>query len=78
VLFAAADRPAGPYRSLGPVLPVGHGWEGGENGHAGAAIAGDDLWLIYQGRPSGNVEEWRIGSARCRLQDLTSAIDHLG
>jgi hypothetical protein len=78
VLFAAADRPAGPYRSLGPVLPVGQGWEGGENGHAGAAIVGDDLWLIYQGRPSGNVEEWRIGSARCRLHDLASAIDHLG
>jgi hypothetical protein len=78
VLFAAADRPSGPYRSLGPVLPVGRGWEGGENGHAGAAIIGDDLWLIYQARPSGNVEEWRIGSARCRLPDLASAIDHLG
>ncbi|HSS10396.1 MAG TPA: hypothetical protein VLL25_10945 [Acidimicrobiales bacterium] len=77
VLFAAADRPGGPYRSLGPVLPVGEGWEGGENGHAGAAIVGDDLWLVYQARPPGNVEQWRIGSARCRLSDLAAPIDHL-
>jgi hypothetical protein len=65
---AFADRPEGPYFTPGLLLPVGHGWEGGENGHATAVVDGSDLLLCYQARATRR--PWRYGLAHLPLTAL--------
>ncbi|MDB5259111.1 MAG: hypothetical protein JWO73_319 [Candidatus Taylorbacteria bacterium] len=80
VFFALADRPEGPYRSLGPVIPPGASdsadqeWESGENGHASAYVKDDILHLFYQARsrkdPDPRANNWQYGLALFRLDDM--------
>ena len=75
VFFALANKPEGPYETLGPVLePEPGAWDSGENGHATAYVEGDTLYLFYQGR-SYNREakkngRWKYGIALFRIGDL--------
>lgn len=74
VFFAVGPGPAGPFRSIGPVLdPPPSGWESGENGHAAAVIRRGALWLFYQARPRGD-GPWRWGLAVCSLTHLAEAL----
>ncbi len=75
VFFAAACRPTGPYRSLGPVLlPDGaEEWESGENGHATALVHDGHLALFYQGRSWRADAQWRYGVAVWELAALQRA-----
>jgi hypothetical protein len=81
VFFALADKPEGPYTSLGPVLPTTTGdwpaWENDENGHASAIICNDELYLFYQARsqdnPNAKENNWRYGIAVFRLEDIERA-----
>lgn len=78
VFFALAEKPEGPYTSLGPVLPTSIGewapWENGENGHASAVVHGSEIYLFYQARsqdnPDARENNWRYGIAVFRLQDI--------
>ncbi|HZX54115.1 MAG TPA: hypothetical protein VFE86_05520 [Ilumatobacteraceae bacterium] len=66
VFFAVADSPAGPYRTLGPMLEPAMDaapWESGENGHASAFMADHKLLLFYQARGRGSDAQWRYGVA---------------
>jgi hypothetical protein len=66
VFFAIAEKPEGPYRSIGPVLTSELGeWESGENGHATAIVEGDLISLFYQARSAGVAQNpWRYGIAQ--------------
>ncbi|MBL8790267.1 MAG: hypothetical protein JNM45_07195 [Rhizobiales bacterium] len=64
VFFAIADRPEGPYRSLGPVLDPG---EAGENGHSTALVTGEEVTLFYQSRKCDTNNLWRYGIAKFNL-----------
>lgn len=64
VFFAIADRPEGPYRTIGPVLEPG---EAGENGHSTALLSGEELTLFYQSRASATNNLWRYGIAKFNL-----------
>lgn len=68
VFFAIADRPEGPYTSLGPVLSLrDQAWEAGENGHASAILSDDQVYLFYQARaktsPIHAENNWKYGIA---------------
>lgn len=76
VFFALAERPDGPYQSLGPVLTDRAGeWESGENGHASAYVKDENLYLFYQARsqndPDPRANNWRYGLAVFRLSDIS-------
>lgn len=79
VFFALADRPEGPYTSLGPVLSTegAKQWEDGENGHASAIVHEDELFLFYQARsqadPDARANPWRYGVAVFSLEDIARA-----
>lgn len=67
VFLATAPSIKGPYRSLGPYLPA----DGGENGHASAALVDDELVLCYQARPKSGT--WRYGIRRVEIPTLAEA-----
>ncbi len=71
VFFAIADKPEGPYESLGPVLDPKEdsGWGDGENGHASGFIEGDKLILFYQARTKAG-GPWRYGVAEIDINSL--------
>jgi hypothetical protein len=75
IFFAAAEKPQGPYRTLGPVLQtIEDGWEDGENGHAAGFVSGDTLQLFYQSRSHHHTEnQWRYGHAVFDLAELEQA-----
>jgi hypothetical protein len=67
LFFARAANPLGPYEVLGIGLePTIGRWDGGENGHAGVAIDGDRLVVVYQGR-RGQGRPWSCGSLTMQL-----------
>ena len=70
--IATAAQPAGPYRVLGtPFDPRLDGWATGENGHATAAVVGDTILVIYQGR-QGAGQRWSLGASRIPVARLES------
>lgn len=75
VFFAIADRPSGPYRTLGPVLGTEQRgvWESGENGHAAAIVDGTHVALFYQARALGADAPWRYGLAVWQARDIEPA-----
>lgn len=83
VFFAIADKPEGPYTSLGPVLsPIIEQaalWENGENGHASVIMHNDKLYLFYQARsqehPDARENNWRYGIAEFDVEDIYRARD---
>lgn len=76
VFFALAEKPEGPYRSIGPVVDPGDDrWGSGENGHATALLQGGELLLYYQAR---NLKAgdgcWRYGLTRFDARDLDAVM----
>lgn len=69
VFFAMADTPLGPFDVLGPVLVPPEGDRLGENGHASAVVAEDELVLLFQER-SHTDPLWRLALARTPLASL--------
>ena len=63
----AADRPAGPYEVVAPVLEPSTPDGRGENGHGTAVVvAGDEVRIIYQER-AGDGRPWHFRHARLEV-----------
>ncbi|MDB4939589.1 MAG: hypothetical protein JWO40_14 [Candidatus Doudnabacteria bacterium] len=67
VFFALADKPEGPFESIGPIMdPKQDSWGSGENGHAAGFVYEGDLLLFYQARETfakNLAKYWRYGLA---------------
>ncbi len=74
VFFAFADKPGGPYKSVGPVVKNENEWELGENGHASVHVMNSRVYLFYQGRPRvshlHSENKWKYGLAVFEIKDI--------